>query len=271
MTTLLESAPPLTADLVESTVSVPEALRPWLTELAHIPTVTDVSTPFTHVPQTATTIVLRTEQSGRRDALVLGPQTRAVYSVTDKPAGCSRLRLAPGATRQLLGVPAIELADRVFRLADLPGVIADLADELTALNHDELFPYLEAVLPHRISEDSTQRAHRRLLRSAVASISGAAPAPVHELATALAVSERQLRNLFTAGIGVSPKHFARIGRVRTVLAHAGNTPWAQIAAGAGYYDQSHMSSDFRALMGVPPASFLRGELPAPTPCHAPGI
>ncbi|MEV6274677.1 helix-turn-helix domain-containing protein [Nocardia sp. NPDC051832] len=259
----------LTTDLVESTMRAPESLRPWITELGFIPTVTDVSAPFTHVPQTATTIVLPTEQSGYRHAMVLGPQTRARYSVTDKPAGCVRLRLAPGATRQLLGVPAVDLANRMYRLEDLPGIAADLVAELSALAPAEVFPFLESVLPQRVSDDATGRAHRSLLHAAVESLSTAST-PVHTLATDLSVSERQLRNLFTSGVGVSPKHFARIGRVRTVLAHAGDTPWAQIAANSGYYDQSHMTADFRTLMGVPPAKFIQGHRPAPTPCQAPG-
>ncbi|MFQ6394877.1 helix-turn-helix domain-containing protein [Nocardia sp. KC 131] len=265
---MLHPAHTLTEDLIETTVAAPESLRPWITEMGHIPTVDDVSTPFTHIPHTATTIVLRAEAAGHHEAMVVGPQTRATYYQADKPAGCLRLRLEPGATRQLLGVPATDLADRVFRLADFPGVAADLADELARLTPDEVLPFLEDVLPQRISEDRTQRAHRTLLRTAVAAIS-AARTPIHELAADLAVSERQLRNLFTAGVGISPKHYARIGRVRHILAHAGSAPWAQLATTTGYYDQSHMTADFRTLMGVPPTSFLRGNLPAPTACQLP--
>ncbi|MFI6777053.1 helix-turn-helix domain-containing protein [Nocardia sp. NPDC050412] len=254
-------------DLIEPTVPAPESLRAWITELGRFPTDTDASLPLTHVPHAGTTIVLRT--ADRPDALVLGPQTRASYSTADKPAGCVRLRLAPGATRQLLGVPATDIADRVVRLADLPGVAAELANELATLPTDEVLPFLEEVLPQRISEDATQRTHRELLRDAVAAIS--ARPTVHELATDLAVSERQLRNLFTTGIGISPKHFARIGRVRQILVDASNTPGvelAHIAAVHGYYDQSHMSADFKALMGVPPAKFFQGRVPAPTRCQS---
>ncbi|MFI7664112.1 helix-turn-helix domain-containing protein [Nocardia sp. NPDC049526] len=253
-------------DLIEATVPAPESLRPWITELGRFPTATDASLPFTHVPHAGTTIVLRA--ADRPDALVLGPQTRASYSEADKPAGCARLRLAPGATRQLLGVPAAELADRVVRLADLPGVAAELASELATLPTEEVLPFLEEVLPQRISEDTTQRTHRELLRDAVAVIS--ATPTVHGLATDLAVSERQLRNLFTSGIGISPKHFARISRVRRILVDANNTEvsLADVAAVHGYYDQSHMSADFKALMGVPPAKFFQGQVPAPTPCRS---
>lgn len=81
------------------------------------------------------------------------------------------------------------------------------------------------------------------------------------------ISERRLHTLFTAGTGLSPKHFARIDRVRTVLA-ADAGRWSDIAATAGYYDQSHMTAEFRHFMGVPPAAFTAGRRPAATPCSA---
>ncbi|GAB4584893.1 helix-turn-helix domain-containing protein [Nocardia sp. IFM 10818] len=74
--------------------------------------------------------------------------------------------------------------------------------------------------------------------------------------------------VIAAGIGDSPKRFARIGRVRRILAAAGDTAWAELAAAAGYYDQSHMTADFRSLMGVTPDRFRKGDLPAPAACRA---
>jgi AraC-like DNA-binding protein len=53
-----------------------------------------------------------------------------------------------------------------------------------------------------------------------------------------------------------------------VLAQADDVPWAQLAATTGYYDQSHMTTDFRTLMGVPPRSFFTGRLPDARPCQA---
>lgn len=313
-----------TADLLETTVRPPESLRPWISELGRIPMVADLTTPFTRIPIATTTIVLWTQKSGWRDASVLGPQTRASYALADGPTSCVRLRLAPGATRPLLGVAAAELTDRMLPLAELPGVAGDLAYELAELAPEEIIPYLEDVLLDRISESATQRAHRELVRDAMSAMAATSSASVPGLAAELAVSERQLRNLFATGIGVSPKHFARIGRIRHLLAHATEPPtapddrsrstpgdrwrstsddrsrgapdnrsraeledrrWtgrmhrpddrspavpptslAQLATDTGYYDQSHMSADFRALMGVPPGQFFRGQLPAPTPC-----
>ena len=93
------------------------------------------------------------------------------------------------------------------------------------------------------------------------------PAAVQDVARELSVSERPLRNLFAEGVGLSPKHYARIDRVRAVLAHATELASAELAAVTGYYDQSHMTSDFRTLMGVPPRSYFTGRLPAPRSCQ----
>ncbi|WP_222932684.1 helix-turn-helix domain-containing protein [Nocardia yunnanensis] len=256
----------VTAVDLERRLPPPAALRPWITEIAHIPMVRPAVTAFTHVPETATTIVLRRAASGQRDVLVLGPRTRATYANPNKAAGCTRIRLAPGASEALLGLPAAALTDRVARLSDLPGPAAELAAGLLVREPEEIADFLEAELPQYLRDNPIRRDHRRLLDSAVAAIGSTVP--VGEVATSLAVSERQLRNLFTAGIGLSPKHYARITRVRQILAAAGNTPWSHLATDSGYYDQSHMTADFRSLMGVTPGRFFQGRVPAPTPCQS---
>ncbi|MFD5175828.1 helix-turn-helix domain-containing protein [Nocardia sp. NPDC058379] len=259
----------LTSAQLESTVVTPESLRPWLTELTSTPVYDDHTRPFAHPPVASTTVVLRTEPSGRRRAFVVGAQTKAAYSRAEEPAGCVRLRLAPGVSRPLLGVAAGELTDRVVRLDDLPGPLGTAASELTRLPADEAVRYLEDLLPHQVSETATERAHRLVLREAISALTADVAPSVPDLAARLAVSERQLRALFATGIGVSPKHFARIDRVRRVLAYAGDTPWSHLAADTGYYDQSHLTADFRTIMGVPPAAYLHGRLPAPTRCRLP--
>ncbi|NKX91524.1 helix-turn-helix domain-containing protein [Nocardia coubleae] len=259
----------MTASQIETPVPTPDSLRAWLTELTATPARHDLAQPFAHPPVTSTTVVVRTEYSGRRAAFVIGAQTRAAYSRAETPGGCVRLRLAPGTTNQLLGVSAAELTDRVVELAELPGPLATITDSLTHLSTAEAIKHLGVRLPQAVSESATERAHRIVLREAISTLDAGAPS-VAELAARLAVSERQLRSLFAAGIGLSPKHFARIDRVRRVLTAAGKTPWSDLAAATGYYDQSHLTADFRTLMGVPPAAYLRGELPPPMRCRAPG-
>jgi len=97
-----------------------------------------------------------------------------------------------------------------------------------------------------------------------------------EVAGRLGISERHLRTIFAREIGLSPKHFARIARLRHVLARAGSRQWSDLADDAGFFDQSHLITEFRTLMGVSPAAYLAGRLPAPSPCtdltrHPPAV
>ena len=55
--------------------------------------------------------------------------------------------------------------------------------------------------------------------------------------------------------GLTPKHLCRVLRFRRAcaLAHPA-ADWAEIAAGAGYFDQSHLIRDFREFTGRTPVS-----------------
>jgi AraC-like DNA-binding protein len=259
----------------ERTPPLPEVLRPWLTGIRTVSGAVPYEETFVHLPDAVTKVVVRVGRGGHRDVLAVGPRVRASYHDTGLPASCAELRLAPGTTLPLLGVPAAELVGRVVPLERLPGRAGRrLADLTRWLDPEEGLPRLAETLAELLPEPLTASAdgpRTALLRAGVDALSvrsGHAPAQVREVARELSVSERQLRNLFTEGVGVSPKHYARINRVRTVITRAPTAPWSELAATTGYYDQSHMTSDFRALMGVPPRSYFTGRLPTPTPCRA---
>ncbi|MFI1072745.1 helix-turn-helix domain-containing protein [Streptomyces puniciscabiei] len=250
--------------------STPEVLRPWLAGVRTVSFAEPPEEAFVHLPDAVTKVVLRVTADGRRDVLAVGPRVRASYHEGKTSISCLELRLAPGTARPLLGVAAAGLVGRVVPLHELPGPAAlRLAREVRRLEPREALPRVAEVLPGLLS-DAVDPARTALLRAGVAALSvrpDRAPAQVRDVARELAVSERQLRNLFADGVGVSPKHYARIDRVRTVATRAGSARWSDLAAATGYFDQSHMTSDFRALMGVPPGSYFTGRLPAVTPCQ----
>ncbi|MFE9440128.1 helix-turn-helix domain-containing protein [Streptomyces sp. NPDC006602] len=261
----------MTNALDERALTVPAALRPWITRIESVGAGEELPASFAQVPDTATKLVVRVEAGGRRDALVVGPRTRASYyaEADRRLASCVQVSLGPGAVLPLLGTPAVDLVGRAVPLGALPtGTARQLAEKLVASAPEEMVAYLTELLPDPMAAG---RSRTRLLRAAVDALSTRpdhAPAQVKDVARELAVSERQLRNLFTEGVGLSPKHYARISRVRHLLTHAADAPWAELAAATGYYDQSHMTSDFRTLMGVPPRSYFTGRLPDPQPCQA---
>lgn len=254
-------------------VPVPDELRPWIARVGALRLDAVPKEPFVHLPDADTKVVVRVEGNGRRSVLIVGPRVRATYHAGKPLMSCVEVRLAPGTALPLLGVPAVDLVGRAVSLGDLPGRKArELAEEMGSLDADpeRTVERLAEVLPSRLAAvaDSSRT---ELVRAGVDAMSirtGHLPGPVPHVARELAVSERQLRNLFAEGVGLSPKHYARINRVRAVLAHAADLSWAQLAAVTGFYDQSHMTSDFRALMGVPPRSYFTGRLPDASPCQA---
>ncbi|MFB9840483.1 helix-turn-helix transcriptional regulator, partial [Actinoallomurus acaciae] len=101
-----------------------------------------------------------------------------------------------------------------------------------------------------------------LVGAAATALSDRGRERLSDLTRRMGVSERHLRDLLTEDAGLTPKAFARIARLRDALAHGGRSPGlAQLAAATGYYDQSHMTADFRSMMGVPPGAFFAGRLP----------
>ncbi|MEW2400180.1 AraC family transcriptional regulator [Streptomyces sp. NPDC046862] len=227
-----------------SSLVVPPALLRWV---AGVDVAEASGSAAVDVPDHATTLLLRIEE---RELIVMGPRTRAAYHVGAPGRSCLRVRMRPGRVPALLGRPLRGLADRVLPLGALPGLDVDrlAADPIAAL---------ETALADRPEPPERLDEAARLL----------AGTTVAATAARLHLSERRLHTLFTDATGLSPKLFARIDRVRTVLA-AGSGRWSDIAATAGYFDQSHMTAEFRQFMGVPPATFTAGRRPAPTPCTA---
>jgi AraC-like DNA-binding protein len=260
----------VTNSVSERARRTPDAPGPWIAGIGALAVETDPREPFVQLPDPSTKVIVRSEARGRPTLLVSGPRVRATYHRGKPDVSCVEVRLAPGTTRALLGVPAVDLVGRIVPLGALPGPTArGLADELGRLEPEDVVARLADVLPDRLPT-AADRTRAELLRAAVAALSvrsGHPPGQVSEVARELAVSERQLRNLFSDGVGLSPKHYTRIDRVRAVLAHASELASAELAAVTGYYDQSHMTSDFRTLMGVPPRSYLTGRLPAPRSCQ----
>ncbi|MYW66693.1 helix-turn-helix domain-containing protein [Streptomyces sp. SID8379] len=265
-------------------VEPPEALRPWVTDIGITTHTPGATASVAHVPDAAVRLVLRTLPDGGSDVLAIGPRTRASYHTGKRLPLCLDLRIKPGAARSLLGTSARELVGHAVPLAELPGPeTARLARQLLLiggeLSQGEVITAVAELLPSAFTpRDSAELSRELLVRSAIDALSTRPgrprPASVAVVAHRLSVSERQLRNLFTDSVGLSPKHFARIDRARQLLAVAARrdgeaqVPWAGLAQDTGYYDQSHMAAEFRTLFGVAPTAFVSGHLPAGTPCRS---
>jgi AraC-like DNA-binding protein len=227
-----------------------------------------VTTARFHLPTTATAVVLAGCASAEPEWVVLGPRTRALYYLSGRQSLAPRLYVPAGHVRALLGAPVTEVTDAVvpldaLRAAELTRRWEDGRSDLDAGRTERVFrSYLaETTLDAEREARWVRGVAARLIGEA-----GAAPARIGSVARDLGISERHLRNRFSAAVGVSPKHYARIERVRRVLAKMGTAPWARLATETSFYDQSHLVREFRGLMGVTPGEFAAGRIPTPLPC-----
>jgi AraC-like DNA-binding protein len=178
----------------------------------------------------------------------------------------------------LLGKPVRDIVDRIVPLSELwgePGerladALGDVGSDAAMAGHVPVSQLLQDAPADRWPARRPGALSGSYLAYQAAMLLSTSPDATAERVRATArklhVSERHLRNLFIEAVGVPPKHYSRLDRVRAVLAHGATQPWPQLAAGLGYHGQSHMTAEFRRIMGVPPSAFFTGRLPTASQC-----
>jgi AraC-like DNA-binding protein len=181
--------------------------------------------------------------------------------VTTEHAGRSfgmQINLAPPAAHMLFGFPLHELAHSETPLEnalDQQDVVDRLYDEP---DWGARFELLDAVLMKRLADArppsaGVDWAWRRLVETD-------GRIAVSDLARELGWSRKRIVARFREEVGLPPKTVARLLRFERARATAEceqRPDWTRIALECGYYDQSHLINDFRAVTGRTPATFFQ--------------
>ncbi len=195
--------------------------------------------------------------------MLAGQATRAVHVA---PRGYARMvgaRLSASGAHALFRLPQSELTDQIADLHVVDRALARrLRDDVASRESgEEMVAALDRALASAMPSarpapspaaraTALARARRGLMR-------------VGDLASHLDLSARQIERVFRDEVGISPKLFLRIVRFQEVLGAirggAGETGWAEVAAGHGFYDQAHFIRDFKTFAGRPPGSWHVGD------------
>lgn len=113
----------------------------------------------------------------------------------------------------------------------------------------------------RLAEDPLQGPESEAPAGTLRSLVLHAPLRAH-VAHILACREHLAdgRHVVERVLGLSPRTFNRLARLHGMLRTLRSQPrvaWADLAAGSGYYDQAHLTNEFRALCGLTPGEFAR--------------
>ncbi|MFZ6647044.1 AraC family transcriptional regulator [Undibacterium sp. TJN25] len=178
------------------------------------------------------------------------------------------LRFRPGAFRCLLGRPMHTITDRTVRVQDILGC-DDIAAEnlvlsapddtgMVAAAEDLLLPAVRQALPE---PDTKVEKINRILNMLAEDIG---ITRVEDLAEQAQTGMRALQQLFSDYVGVSPKWVIRRYRLQEAadrLAGGDALDLAELAHGLGYFDQAHLTRDFRKLVGKAPAEYRKAAMP----------
>jgi AraC-like DNA-binding protein len=165
------------------------------------------------------------------------------------------------------GLPAGELHNQIVSLDQLWNHRADELREclLEALTLETRFLILERFLLTLMAQPSK---HHPAVDFALREF-GRSPVPTVKTVTdKIGLSDRYFGQLFRDAVGLTPKLFCRVQRLRQVLdllAVKEQVDWMDVALTCGYFDQAHFIHDFRTFAGCTPTAYL--EQRGFHPCH----
>ncbi|KQU80859.1 MULTISPECIES: helix-turn-helix domain-containing protein [unclassified Rhizobacter] len=197
----------------------------------------------------------------RRTLLAIGPSTTpAVLRLSGRMAGLA-ITLRHGAAATLLGLPVGEIAGLALPLQSLwpraggeaLSALGDLEDDASRVR------VVQQALLQRLRHVSITE-HRPAVQALRLLMQAGGRLPVPALAAAVGLGERRLQQLFDAQFGLSPRRWSRLARLHRCLRELRAQPqrsWAEVALDGGFFDQSHLANEFRALCGCTPAEYRR--------------
>ncbi|MBM2614364.1 AraC family transcriptional regulator [Actinoplanes sp. LDG1-06] len=170
------------------------------------------------------------------------------------------VRFRPGGFRPFLGAPVSTITGRYVPVETVFG--DGLAEQILEADDQAAVRVMDALLTDRAPDRPSPAAEL-----AAAVVARAAEdtgiTRVDDLAREFSVGVRQLQRLCGDYVGVSPKWVIRRARLHEASDRIqAGTPvdLGALAADLGYSDQAHLTRDFTAMVGVPPASYRKAQV-----------
>src|SRR5262245_34701865 len=177
---------------------------------------------------------------------------RPARTTTDGPAWGVQVDLDPAAAFALGGGGIAVLANRVTPLAGVVAVDTDRVLERVAAA-DTTEAAAAAVVEELSPAVAAGPTLSRQVRVAWGLCTAIRPPAIARVAEEVGWSRAHLVRRFVAEIGVPPRTVVRLARFRRALRLLdASGPLAEIAATAGYADQSHMTREFKEFAGIAP-------------------
>jgi AraC-like DNA-binding protein len=177
---------------------------------------------------------------------------------------CIAARLRPAGAYALLAPPLSEVTGLSVDLHDLLGPdAAALTDRCAAVA--DVRAQLRVLAAWLRNRTRRARSFAPPIAWAVAELEATAgTSPIATIRERTGLSKARLSRAFRASVGLTPKVYGRIVRLRgalSALQSDGDLHLAELAVDRRFYDQAHMNAEFRALTGLTPREFVAARHP----------
>jgi AraC-like DNA-binding protein len=196
--------------------------------------------------------------------LIGGLHTDPVLIAQDRTQCGIHIELHPLGVRTLLGASSADLSGHVVALQDLGRpALAQLPDRLASTpSWSDRFRIVDDVLARMVVAEplcvSAELAEGwRLMSDAAGRVR------IGDVASEIGWSRRHFAQKFQNETGLTPKQVARVLRFEYAgtLLRRGQVDLSRLAVECGFYDQAHLSNEWRAMAGCSPRTWIREELP----------
>lgn len=192
--------------------------------------------------------------------VICGHKTDFSDLVLSGPLELAAVVFQPCGVRAFFDRPMNEFSGAVVPL-DAAGDkgLAELEKRMMdAVRVEDQIALLEEFLSNRLRFPDTHLYNR--LQAAVQEINrNSGELRVSQLAAGACLGEKQFRRIFADTIGTTSKDFIRTVRFQRALSILGNEPgmtFTRLAYRCGYYDQAHLTAEFKEFSGYSPRQYL---------------
>jgi AraC-like DNA-binding protein len=180
---------------------------------------------------------------------LLAAETRRAVSIEPgRRSDFVGITLRDGAAGSILAVSLRDVRDRMLDLRDVAPRL-DIRERLAEAGGEERLAIITEAF--RGAADPLAQVAASAIRRSGGRLS------ISRLALACGVTVRTLSRTFDRALGLTPKTLTRVTRLgRAAALLREGTSAVEAALDAGFFDQSHMTNEFRSMAGLSPSKWL---------------
>jgi AraC-like DNA-binding protein len=210
------------------------------------------------IPDGCVDIIFDLDLPTQSSCFVVGPMTKPMVNTKYNLFG---VRFKPGRAVSFFHFPLQEMTDQIITINDMGQLRADnITDHLanhTCLNKRIFF--MDTIFEKLLSDQPSLEKPIQYAINTIELSNGMIN--VQEITNKIGWSRQHLTRKFLKTTGLTPKFFSQVVRLnQTIQTHKGLKKCyslADLAQIGGYFDQAHMTNEFKKMTGVTPQIFLK--------------